>query len=126
MLTNVKYIDHFLNLDSAITGRISISDFAYLIGHPIKIMRCAKGLKIRAITAPIKKYKSKVNEKKKKHNKIVLSAESKLKSIEVLISKALINSNISHNQFVLTKKVLISLLKMLFYLLNNCMKLLKV
>ena len=89
-------------------------------------MRCAKGLKIRAITAPIKKCKSKVNEKKKKHNKIVLSAESKLKSIEVLISEALINSNISHNQFVLTKKVLISLLKMLFYLLNNCMKLLKV
>ena len=38
---------------------------------------------------------------KKKHGKIVLLAKSKLNSIEVLISKALINSNISHDKFVL-------------------------
>ena len=53
------------------------------------------------ITAGIKKYKSKI-KKKKKHNKIVLLAKSKLNdSIEVLISKALIDSNISHGEFVL-------------------------
>ena len=39
--------------------------------------------------------------KKKKHGKIVLLAKSKLNSIEVLISKALINSVISHDEFVL-------------------------
>ena len=38
---------------------------------------------------------------KKKHGKIVLLAKSKLNSIEALISKALINSNISHDKFVL-------------------------
>ena len=32
--------------------------------------------------------------------------KSKLSSIEVLISKALINSNISHNEFVLINNVL--------------------
>ena len=38
----------------------------------------------------------------KKHDKIVLLAKTKLNSREVLISKALINSNISH-ELVLIK-----------------------
>ena len=37
----------------------------------------------------------------KKRDKIVLLAKSKLNSIEVLIAKDLINSNISHDEFVL-------------------------
>ena len=59
-------------------------------------MSSAIGLKICAITAGIKKYKSIIKKKKKKHDKIVLQATFKLNSIEVLISKALIDSNISH------------------------------
>ena len=35
--------------------------------------------------------------KRKKHNRIVLLAKSKLNSIEVLISNDLIDSNISHD-----------------------------
>ena len=46
-------------------------------------------------------YKSIIKKKRKKHNKIVLLAKFKLNNIEVLISKALINSNINHNEFVL-------------------------
>ena len=38
-----------------------------------------------------------------KHNKIVLLAKSKLNSLGVLISKLLIDSNISHNEFILIK-----------------------
>ena len=64
------------------------------------------GLKICAIIAWIKKYKSAIKKKKKKHDKIVLSAKSKLNSIGVLISKALIDSNISHEEFVLINNVL--------------------
>ena len=56
-------------------------------------------------TAGIKKYRSIIQKKKKKHDKIVLLAKSKL-SIEVLISKALIDSNISHDEFVLINNVL--------------------
>ena len=41
-----------------------------------------------------------------KHDKIVLLAKSKLNSIEVLISKVLIDSNISHDEFVLISNVL--------------------
>ena len=47
-----------------------------------------------------------IKKKKKKHDKIVLLAKSKLNSIEVLISKALIDSVISHDEFVLINNVL--------------------
>ena len=102
--TTLNYIEHFLILASTITGCISTSDFASLIGIPIRITSSAIGLKICTITAGIKKYKSII--KKKKYDKIVLLAKSKLNSIEVLISKALIDSNISHEEFVLINNVL--------------------
>ena len=66
----------------------------------------AIGLKIYAITAGIKKYKSIIKKKKKKHDKIALRAKFKLSSIEVLISKALIDSNTSNDEFVLIYNVL--------------------
>ena len=102
----LNYIEHFLILASTITGCISISAFASLLGIPIGITSSAIGLKICAITAGIKKYKLIIKKKKKKHDKIVLLAKSKLNSIEVLISKALIDSNISHDEFVLINNVL--------------------
>ena len=43
---------------------------------------------------------------RKKHDKIVLLAVSKLNSIEALISKSLIDSVISHDEFVLVNNVL--------------------
>ena len=69
-------------------------------------MSSAIGLKICAITAEIKKYKSIIKKRKKKHDKIVLLAKSKSNAIEVLISRALINSNISYEEFVLINNVL--------------------
>ena len=47
----------------------------------------------------LKNYKS-IKKKKKKHEKIVLLGKDKLNTIEVLISKALIESYISHDEFV--------------------------
>ena len=44
-----------------------------------------------------------IKKKKKKHDKIVLLAKSELNSIEVLISNALIYSNISHDEFFFNK-----------------------
>ena len=40
------------------------------------------------------------------HDKIVLLTKSKLNNIEVLISKALLDLNTSHDEFVLTNSVL--------------------
>ena len=102
----LNYIEHFLILASTITGCISISAFVSLLGIPIGITNSAIGLKICAITVGIKKFKSIIKKKKKKHDKIVLLAKSKLNSIEVLISKALIDSVISHDEFVLINNVL--------------------
>ena len=101
----LNYIEHFLILASTITGCISISAFASLVGIPIGITSSAVGLEICAITAGIKTYKSIIKKKKKKHNKILLLAKSKLNSIEVLMSKALIESVISHDEFVLINNV---------------------
>ena len=53
--TTVNYIQHFLILGCTITGLVSISAFASLVGIPIGITSSAIGLKICAITAAIKK-----------------------------------------------------------------------
>ena len=77
-----------------------------MLGIPIGITSSTIGLKISAIAAAIKKYKPIIKEKKKKKDKIVLLAKSKLNNMEVLISKVLIDSNISHYEFVLINNVL--------------------
>ena len=99
--TTLNYIEHFLISTSTITGCISVSTFASSIGIPIGVASSAIGLKICAITAGIKKYKSIIKKEKKNHHKIVLLAKSKLNSLEFLISKAFIDSVISHEEFVL-------------------------
>ena len=47
-----------------------------------------------------------IKKKKKKHDKIILLAKSKLNSIEILISNALIDSNIIYDEFVLINNML--------------------
>ena len=56
---------------------------------------------ICAIASRIKKYNSVIKKNKNKHDKIGLLAKSILNSIEILVSKALIDSNISNDEFVL-------------------------
>ena len=94
----LNYIDHLLIVTSTITWCVSVSAFAFLVGITIRITRSGIGLKICAIIAGIRKYKSIIKKKKKKHDKIVLLRKSKLNSLEVSISKALIDSNL---EFVL-------------------------
>ena len=102
--TTLNYIEHFLILGSSITGYISISAFVSLGGIPIGITSSA--IAITAITVAINQYKSIIKKKKKKHDKIVLLAKSKLNSTEILIYKGLIDSVISHDEFVLINNVL--------------------
>ena len=111
----MKYIDetrnyfieeHLLILTSAVTGCVSISAFSSLVGLPIGTASSAVALKICTITAGIKKYKSIIKKKRKKHDKIVLLVKTKLKTIQVLISRALIDSYISHDEFVSENDIL--------------------
>ena len=75
--TTINYIEHFLILASAITGYISISGFAPLLGISIGIISSAIGLKICTKTLGIKRYKSIIKKKKKTRDKIVLLAKAK-------------------------------------------------
>ena len=50
-------------------------------------------------TGIIKKLLSIKRNKKKKHDKILMFAKGKLDSIETLVSQALINMEISHEEF---------------------------
>ena len=81
--TTLNYIELFFTSASAIAGCISTSTFASLLCISIRITDSAIGLNIYAIAAG--------KEKKKKHDKIVLLSKSKLDSIKVLTSKALID-----------------------------------
>ena len=63
----LNYIEHFLILATTITGCTGISAFTSLIGINIGTTSSAIGLKICAITAGMKKYKSIIKKSKKKH-----------------------------------------------------------
>ena len=76
-----------------------------MVGIPIGIMSSAVGLKTFAITAGIKKYKSIIKKTKKELDKIELLTKSKSNSIKVL--KASVDSNISHDKFLLVNNALI-------------------
>ena len=93
----LNYIDHSVITISTITGCVSISAFTSLVGITIGVISSAIRLKICVTTSEIKRKKSIIKKKRKKHDKIVLLAKSQLNRIEVLISKALIDSNISHD-----------------------------
>ena len=93
-------------LVSAVTDCFSTSAFASLVCVPLGITSSAVGIEICAITAGIKKYKSVIKKKKKKHDKIVLFGKDRLNAIEVLISKSSIDSYISHHEIVSVHNVL--------------------
>ena len=72
-----------------------------MIGIPVGISSSEIGLEIYAITAGIKKYKSKTKKRKKSMIKKCCQEKTKLKRIEVLISKAL-------NMFDVIKEISVS------------------
>ena len=61
--TTLNYMEHCLILAPAITGCISISAFASLLGIPTEIASCAVGVNTCSTAAGIKKYKSVIKKK---------------------------------------------------------------
>ena len=73
----------------------------------VGITNSVVGIKVCAIAAGIKKYKLIIKKKKEnKHDEIVLLRKIKLDTIEVFICKSLIESYISHQEFVSVNNVL--------------------
>ena len=77
----LNHITNLLILDSTVTGCVSISSFASLVGISIGVTSSPVGIKICAMTGEIEEYKSIIKKKKRKHDKIVLLVKTKLNSI---------------------------------------------
>ena len=97
-VTTFDYIDKILIVLSATTGRVSIMSFTSIIGAPVGIASTSFTLIFSLTTGIIKKLLSITKSKKKKRDKILMLAKSKLDSIETLVSQALIDMEISHEE----------------------------
>ena len=92
----MNYIEHLIILASAGTGCVSISPFVSSVFVSIAV----------ASSAVRSKTFSRIKKNRKKDNKIVPWAETKLNTIEVLTYKAWIGSYISQDEFALIDNVL--------------------
>ena len=99
-ITSFGYFDRSLIVLSVTIGSVSIASFASVIGAPVGIVSAGFSIAFSISTGIIKKLLKTTWNKKKKHNKIVTLARSKLNSIESKISEALINNEISHEDFM--------------------------
>ena len=85
---------------SVTSGTISIASLSTVIGIPVGITSASLNLAFSLCIGLLKKLLKATRNKKKKHNKIVMLARSKLNSIEIKISEALINNEIGHEDFI--------------------------
>ena len=101
-----KYISFFYYFDKSLivlsvtSASISIASFATVMGIPIGITSASLSLTFSLCTGLVKKLLKATRNKKKKHNKIVMLARSKLNSLESKLSEALINNQINHEDFM--------------------------
>ena len=84
---------------SASFGTLSIASYATVVGLPAGIAAASLTLIYTVTTGVVKTLLSITIKKKKKHNKIIVLARSKLNIIENLISQALIDFEITHEEF---------------------------
>ena len=105
-LVSFDYLDKIFITLSASFGTLSIASYVAVVGIPVGIAGASLAL-IFTISTGINKSLLKVTKKrKKKHNKIIALAKSKLNTIDTLLSSALNDSKISHQEFtnIITEK----------------------
>ena len=99
-IASFEYFDTSLTVLSVTTGSICIASFATVIGAPVGIAKAGFSLAFSISTGIVKKLLKTTRNENKKHNKIVMLAKSRLNSIESKKCKALINDEISHEDFI--------------------------
>ena len=99
-VTTFDYLDKILIVLSATTGGVSIISFTSVIGAPVGIASASFALIFSLTTGIVRKLLNIARKKKKKHDKILMLAKSKLNSIETLISQALIDLDITHEELI--------------------------
>ena len=94
------YVDQVLTVLSATYGEVSI--ISSIVGAPIGIASASLTLFFSLTKGIVKKLLD--ITRKEKHEKILMLAKSKLNSIETLVSQALIDMEISHEEFITNLK----------------------
>ena len=98
-IVNFDYLDKIFITLSASFGTLSIASHATIVGIPVGITGSSLTL-IFTISTGVNKSLLRITKKrKKKHNKIIALAKSKLNKIDMLLSSALNDSKISHEEF---------------------------
>ena len=106
-LVSFDYLDKIFITLSASFVTLSIASYAAVVGIPVGIAGSSLTL-IFTIGTGLNKSLLRVTEKrKKKHNKIIALAKSKLNMIDTLFSSPLNDSKISHEEFtnIITEKI---------------------
>ena len=100
-ITIFEYIDKILIILSATSGGVSIISFISIVGVPVGIASASFTLIFSIAKGIIKILLKTTRNKKKKHDNILILAKSKLNSTEILVSKALNDMDISHEEFTI-------------------------
>ena len=98
------YMDKILIVLSATSSGVSIISFTSIIEAQVVIASAGLLLIFSLTTGIIKKLLNITINKRKKHDKILKLAKSKLNSVETLISQALIDLDISDEEFIIILK----------------------
>ena len=98
-IASFEYFNKSLIFLSVLTDSISIASFVSVIGVPSGIIGASCGFTFSITSGFVKTFLKTIRNKNKNHNKIVMLVRSKLNSIESKISEALINNEISHEDF---------------------------
>ena len=112
-LVSFDYLDKIFITLSASFGMLSIASYGSVVGIPAGIIGASLTL-VFTIGAGISKSLLKLTKKrKKKHNKITALAKNKLNMIDTLLSSALNDSEISHEEFtnIINEAIFMKILK---------------
>ena len=99
-VTTFDYIDKVLFALSATCGGVSMISFTSVVGAPVWIASASFTLFFSLTTGMVKKLLSITSSKKKKHDKVLIFAKSKLNSIETIVPQALVDMEICHEEFI--------------------------
>ena len=105
-LFTLDYLDRIFFTLSGSFGTLSVASHATVVGIPVGIAGASLTLIFTISTGLNKSLLQITKKRKKKHNKIITLAKSKLNTIETLLSSILSDSKISHEEFtnIITEK----------------------
>ena len=98
-LVSFDYLDKIFITLSASFGTLSIASYASIVGSPAGIAGSSLTLIFTICTCISKSLLNVTKKRKKKQNKIIVLAKNKLNMMDTLLSSALNDSEISHEEF---------------------------